>query len=598
MGERRSRSFRGALPAIRFSLGAIFAGAPLESVGIVLLGLLASQFSIAGSWVQALIIDTAVKALQGGATLWVFAMPLSLQLALAFVQHIHSWMASASGSLLNLKVGNALGLKAVGKTAALDLAALEDHRLQDSLMMADFSAAVASALPTTLIEVLKGFVALLVTALLLWRFDYRVAVLTILACLPSLWSNLTLGNTSYQVELAKQPETRKKLYLGSLFRSPLTAQEIKVYGLRDYLLGKYSKVQTALTDLERSMVGKRNVVTFATSAVSSLAYLVALLLVIRGILGGRITIGQLTFYSSLVIQAQGLLNRIAYLTGSLFEISLRVDQFVSVLALTPAVTWPKTDTRISSAPRVEFRGVSFRYASGQKDALAGLNLSLAPGERLAIVGENGAGKSTLAKLLLRFHDPTEGQILVDGADLKSLDLEGYWQGVGYLPQDFTRYEMTARENIAFGQVASLNDTESLLRAADASGIRGRVESFPEGLETVLGTMFEGGHQLSPGEWQRLALSRVFLRTTPLLVMDEPTSSIDPHQEAEILNHILELSSGRTAVIISHRMALARVADRVVVLESGRVAEEGTHDQLMALRGVYHHLFTSQAQWYA
>ena len=246
---------------------------------------------------------------------------------------------------------------------------------------------------------------------------------------------------------------------------------------------------------------------------------------------------------------------------------------------------------------IEFRGFGFRYPENDEWVLRDIDLKIRPGEKIALVGHNGAGKTTLIKLLSRLYDPTEGTILIDGIDIRDIDPLALRQKIGVIFQDFVRYHLPARENIGFGQIETADDMEAIIESARKSGAHSMIEGLPEGYETMLGRWFHGGHELSLGQWQRIALARAFMRDAEILVLDEPTASLDAQTEYEIFRHFQELTEGKMAILISHRFSTVRMADRIVVIQDGRITEAGSHQDLVRQEGVYARLFAMQAEGY-
>jgi ATP-binding cassette subfamily B protein len=276
-----------------------------------------------------------------------------------------------------------------------------------------------------------------------------------------------------------------------------------------------------------------------------------------------------------------------------------MSNLFSYLELEPKMTRP-THPQVVPA-RIhrgfEFRDVSFQYEGSEQWALHGVNLIIRPGEKVALVGRNGAGKTTLIKLLTRLYDPSEGQILLDGVDLREYDLADLRRRIGVIFQDFVRYHLTATENIGFGQIENLADQERIIRSAEKSGAHPIINAMPQAYETILGRWFSNGRDLSGGEWQKIALGRAFMRDCEILVLDEPTAALDAENELRVFEQFRKLTEDRMAVLISHRFSTVRMADRIFVIEDGRISEEGTHTELLNLGGTYAQLFTMQAESY-
>jgi ATP-binding cassette subfamily B protein len=306
----------------------------------------------------------------------------------------------------------------------------------------------------------------------------------------------------------------------------------------------------------------------------------------------------MTFYLTLFRQSQTTFQGLFYSTSQLFESGLFLENLFGFLAIVPQMpTGQGLRVPRPIAQGIEFRNVSFRYPDREDWALRGLSLTVRPGEKIALVGANGAGKTTLIKLLTRLYDPVEGQVLLDGVDLRDYDLEDLRECIGVIFQDFVRYQVTARENIGFGQIKDLDNEARIISAAERGGADEVLAKLPGGYDTLLGRWFEKGAELSGGQWQKIALGRAFMRDSEVLVLDEPTSALDAEREYEIFQRFRELTAGRIAFLISHRFSTVRMADRIAVIEGGRLSELGTHQELLELDGTYAHLFNLQAEGY-
>jgi ATP-binding cassette subfamily B protein len=307
----------------------------------------------------------------------------------------------------------------------------------------------------------------------------------------------------------------------------------------------------------------------------------------------------MTLYLAVCRQAQTTLTGLLMSVGQLYESGLFVDNLFSFLGLEPQMRAPAHPRPVPHPIRegIEFRNVSFRYPGREEWALRDVSLRITPGEKLALVGANGAGKTTLVKLLTRLYDPTEGQILLDGVDLREYGLEDLRTRIGVIFQDFVQYHATARENIGFGQIEALDDESRIVSSAQRGGADTVIAELPEGYNTMLGRWFERGLELSGGQWQKMALGRAFMRDGEVLVLDEPTAALDAEREYEIFQRFHELTDGKIALLISHRFSTVRMADHIAVIEHGRLTEFGTHDELLEQDGTYARLFNMQAAGY-
>ncbi|MBV8887941.1 MAG: ABC transporter ATP-binding protein, partial [Chroococcidiopsidaceae cyanobacterium CP_BM_RX_35] len=336
------------------------------------------------------------------------------------------------------------------------------------------------------------------------------------------------------------------------------------------------------------------------SLLSGLGSALPYVYVVIGVLRGSYTLGDLALYAGLILQVRRSLSILIGNSASLYDIALGASPIFQLLELKPQLRLrlPAWGDRISKTG-IQIKDLSFSYPGGDRQILENINLTIRPNEMVAFVGENGAGKTTLAKLLCRLYDPTSGAIEWNGQDLRSLDLNTLRDRIAVVMQDYARFPTTVRENVAFGSLSKLPDDNAIMAAISEAGIASIVEHLSQGLDTPLGKQLEGGVDLSGGQWQRIAIARALMRLSQaeLLVFDEPTAALDPKTEHEIYNIFRTIATGRMAVVVSHRLALAKIANRIVVLENGKILETGTHDELMVLQGRYYSMFSRQASSY-
>jgi ATP-binding cassette subfamily B protein len=403
----------------------------------------------------------------------------------------------------------------------------------------------------------------------------------------------------YEFFYKETPEEREREYMGDLLAQPRTTKEIRAYVLADYLLGRHRKLSEDLFTLREQMYKSATRVSMLTGFVSGTTLALAYLFVAVQGVAGAIDPGGVVLVIGAFTSVAGTLGNISSTFVAVDQHTTFLDDYFSFLAIeplvpVPAIPHPVPDWHID---RIEFDNVSFSYPGGTGPAVSGLSLDIQHGELMALVGENGAGKSTLVKLLLRFYDPDRGSVRVGGVDLRDLDPAALRSRIGVLFQDYASYELTVRENVVMGRPYGAPDDTRVLEALRDARSDWLLRKMPKGLDAKVGRLFEGGHDLSGGEWQRLALARIMYRDADIWILDEPTSSLDPEAEAGIFAELKENLKGRIGIVISHRFSTVRIADRIAVVADGRVTELGTHDELLAARGRYAQLFELQAAGY-
>ena len=388
-------------------------------------------------------------------------------------------------------------------------------------------------------------------------------------------------------------------YLRFLGASKDSAKELKLFGLSKFLTDRFKQLSDDIYIQNVSLAKRRLVASSLLSLLTTVGYYGAYAYVILETIQGKMSVGTLTFLTGAIAGASANLQMIFSTFSSIADQSLFLTDLLQFFAVKPTV-FSKPNALKTPQPikiGIEFRDVSFSYPGGGRPILKNLNLFLKPDERIALIGENGEGKTTIVKLLTRLYDPTFGQILLDGVDLREYDLEDYSSNIAVIFQDFMRYDMTAWENIAVGQIGSRENLDKVELAAKKSLAEGVIKKLPRGYDQMLGRRFETGVDLSGGEWQKVALARAYLRDAQILVLDEPTAALDARSEHEVFERFAELTKGKMALLISHRFSTVKMADRIIVLERGVIAEEGRHEQLMAHGGRYAEMFELQAASY-
>jgi ATP-binding cassette subfamily B protein len=583
---------------------------PRYVVGILVLRVARALIPLAVLWVGKLIVDEVVRAIgvagAGAPAPWLrLAELLALELGIALVGEGLSRLSALLESLLGDLFANRTSVELMRHAATLDLEQFEDAEIYDRLERARRQTVNRIGLFTLLLATLQDLITLVTLSVALAVYVPWLLVLLVVAVLPSLLGETHFASLGYSLLYSWTPERRQLDYLRYIAASDVSAKELKMFGLSDFLVGRYDRLSREFYEANKALSVRRSLVSSLLAAVGTLGYYAAYAVIIYLTVvghrspGGVFTIGVLTFLAGSFRQSRDLIQRVLLSLSQIFEQSLYLDDLFSFLALEPRIR-PTAGARPVPHPIRQgftFESVGFRYPGAEHWAVRGLDFILARGERLALVGENGAGKTTLVKLLARLYDPTEGRILLDGIDLREYDLESLRQNVGVIFQDFVRYDFLLRENIAVGSIGGLEDEPRIQSAAARSLADTVAARLPGRYGQMLGRRFEGGVDLSGGEWQKVALARAYMREAQLLILDEPTAALDARAEYEVFLRFSELTQGRMAVLISHRFSTVRMADRIVVLRGGELVEHGTHEELLALGGLYSELFQLQAAGY-
>jgi len=571
----------------------------LLAVLTVVAGLLPAGIAYVGK----LIVDAVVLASKTGlqAAPWdamkYVVLEASLMILLAGAQRGIAVIQSLFRVLLGQKV-NVLVLE---KSLTLDLAHFEDSEFYDKMTRARRG---ASSRPLSVVNRLFGLVqngiSLLSYGWLLLQFSGWTVFILIIAALPAFLAETRFSGQAFRLFRWKVPETRQQNYLEMVMAREDFAKEVKLFQLGPLLLERYKEIFERLYSEDRSLALRRGFWGYVLGLLSTGAFYGAYAWIAYAALRNQITLGDMTMYLLVFKQGQSAVTSSLTSVGKMYEDNLYLSNLYEFLE--EEVSGMEGGKGAHEGPKpgdgVRFENVTFQYPGAKESALENVTLHLKPGQKLALVGENGSGKTTLIKLLTRLYQPTSGRITLDGLDLAEWNLETLRQRIGVIFQDFVRYQFTVGENIGVGDVHNFTKEENWKEAAEKGMAAPFIGDMEKGYETQLGRWFKDGRELSLGQWQKVALSRAFMRTNAdVLVLDEPTSAMDPEAEALIFEHFRKVTEDQMAILISHRFSTVRMADQIVVLDSGKVLEQGSHQDLMVLEGHYAHLFSLQAAGY-
>jgi ATP-binding cassette subfamily B protein len=600
--RERFRNFASLSRQVRPTLELVWKADPRGAIITIALTLVAAVLPPALAWVAKLIVDAVVAASRGEGDPQQVIAWVGLELGLMVISMLVTRLLGLERELLRARLGNLINLRILDKALELELRHFEDSDTYDKMQNARREASARPlSLALQILSIGQNAVTLASFAALLVSLSPWSVLVIVAASVPAFIAEARLSDESFRLYSWRAPESRRMNYLEWILTRDSHVKEVKLFGLGPLIVGRYRALFTKFFDEDRRLARKRAVWGFGLGLVSLLAFYGAYALVAGRAARAEITLGDMTLYLAVFRQGQGAFQAILGAVGSMYEDALFMSNLFTFLTLPtagerPRVVPPRTVPR-GHALAIEFRNVSFRYPGKDGWALRGLNLLIRPGEKVALVGENGAGKSTFVKLLMRLYDPTEGEVLYGGVDIRDMDVEDLRSRIGAVFQDFVRYQFPVSENIGLGDVRYLEDRPRIETAAERGGAASVVAQLPKGYDTVLGGWFESGQELSAGQWQKVAVSRAYMRDAEVLVLDEPTASIDAEAEHELFQRFQKLAADRTAIVISHRFSTVRMADRIAVLREGRIEELGSHRELVEMAGRYAHLFQLQARGY-
>ena len=599
-GEATWRTRLASMRNIRPLLGMVWKTSPVLVSTTTVLRLFRALLPLAMLWVSKLILDGVVGWIRrgNGDARYIWKL-VALELGLAILSDLLGRANSLADSLLGDRFTNRVSVRLIEHATRLDLASFEDPVFYDKLERARRQTTGRIGLLAAVLNVAQDTLSLISLSAWLIVFSPWLMVLLVAAVIPAFLGETHFTTLAYSVLYRWTPQRRLLDYIRLLGASNQSAKEVKIFGLGTHLSERYHEVSERIYEENKKVAVKRAGVGFLLNLVSTGGYYGAYAVVLIRTLAGAISVGTFTFLTGAFSRSRMFIEKILQSFTDISEQALYLKDLFEFFEMEPGI---RSVPGALPAPRpiragFEFRDVGFAYPGSARMVVDHINFRLEPREKIALIGENGAGKTTLVKLLARLYDPTAGQILLDGTDLRDYNVEDLRKEIGVIFQDYMRYELLAKENIGFGKIEALTDQDRIESAAQKSLAFQVIGKLPNGYDQMIGRRFEGGVDLSGGEWQKFALARAYMRDAQLLILDEPTATLDARAEYEVFRRFAELTRDRMAVLISHRFSTVRMADRILVLENGQIREQGTHHQLVTLGGRYAELFELQAAGY-
>lgn len=589
----------------------VWQATPYTFLGCLATSILSGLVPPVQVWLLKVIIDQAVEGIEvnqaGDAVdlsgiMWTLGFYLGLMIISAALLALNTMLRD----IVVRRVEYYIQQLILRKTATLDYAFFEDPKFYNMLTNANEDAGWRPAnLIWHLVDILRDALTLIAMILILSQLHVLAAVAIAIVSLVRLVFTRWHVKQRFLSRMVYTTMRRIVGYFQNLMTSRESIKEVQIFGLFEHLYSRFSKHKQEYLEADEKLAFSGTRIEWFLATFSNIVGVGLWAYIIFRALYGHITIGDITLFFQAVTSCQQRFDSISRSVTQGYENSLFITNLFDFLDLRPQNVEgalkrsekPPLTLSVESIEDIEFRNVSFRYPGQDRYVLRNVSFRIRHGETMALVGRNGAGKTTLVKLLARFYDPTEGEILLNGHSLVEYDLVQLRQQMSIVFQDFIQYQLTIRDNITFGQIDYSHDTMRMEKAAEDSGVNALVQKLPNKFDTVLGRTLEDGVDLSGGEWQKLGLARAFFRDAEILILDEPTAALDPLAEYELFERFARLTETKTSVIISHRFSTVRMADRIIVLEDGECIEQGSHEELLARSGMYANLFTTQAKHY-
>jgi len=597
MNEYQS-NMKDKFKLFRESLQLVWTSAPGWTLSNVIISVIRSFLPLLLIWLLKVVIDsiTSATTANSGTDVVNILWPISAAVFIWFIDEA----SSDFSSLIRKKQGLKLEVYMYGllhsKAIKLDLINFENPEYFDCLSRASGEAPWRpNSILNNLIGMFRGLLSLLLIAGLIVTLHWTLALLLFVTNIPGIWLRLHFADVLYNFQRQQTPEARKSAYFNWLLTGDRPSRELRLFGLGKYFIDLFNKSFLKQKEEEINIIRKRTFIELVSNLFKASALFITLLFIAHQTIGGKLSLGQMAMF--LLAFRQGMLY-IKDLLGSmagLYEDSLFIGDTFEFLNLKENVTAKEPVKAVSQLRKnIIAANLSFTYPGNNIKTIDNISFEIKKGEIIALVGPNGSGKTTLVRLLCRLYDLDSGSLKYDGDDIRNIVPEDYRKQFSVVFQDFMLYNLTAGENIRMGNIGEKNPDDKIRSSASDTGVHEMITSFPDGYNTLIGNLFDNSRELSWGEWQKIALARALFRDAPILILDEPSSALDAETEYDIFSRFRKIINGRTAILISHRFTNVTLADRIIVLDKGAVAETGTHEELMKKRGMYFTMYTKQS----
>ena len=589
---------REKLKLFRESLRLVWNSTPGWTFTNIVMSVLRSIFPLMLIWLLKVVVDDITQAVKAGPlasdmnVLW----PVLAVVIIWFLDEASSdfsnYVRKKQAFKLEIYMYGLLHAKAI----KLDLINFERPEYFDCLSRASREAPWRpNSILNNMVSMLRGLLSLLLMTGLILTLHWTLAVLLLVANIPGIWLRLYYADILYNFQRTQTPEARKSAYFNWLLTGDRPSRELRLFGLGNYFISLFKKSFLKQKEEEINIIRRRTVIELISNLFKASALLITLLFIARQTINGKLSLGQMAMFLLAFRQGMMYVKDLFGAMAGLYEDGLFIGDTFEFLNLKESVT--AVEPVVTPSPlkkKIVVENLSFTYPGNNFTTISNVSFEIKKGEIIALVGPNGAGKSTLVRLLCRLYDPDSGNVKYDGNDIRNIDPQEYRKLFSVVFQDFMLYNLSAGDNIRMGNIDEINPESGIKSSAENTGVHELINNLPNGYDTVIGNLFDDSRELSWGEWQKIALARALFRDAPVLILDEPSSALDADTEYDIFSRFREIVKGRTSILISHRFTNVSLADRIIVLDKGSIAETGTHDELMKRGGIYFTMFLKQS----